>query len=106
MNKVYRDLLQSARVAFKNDIITFCAFRSKVRDEFLKERSEDEIGKCLEEAKIVSQILRHNIIQGEMEDGSNTFKMKVEERHQMGENDARFIKSEKASCKCCECIEK
>ncbi|KAH3918032.1 zinc maintenance protein [Parastagonospora nodorum] len=87
----YRNLLRSARVAFQGDMNTLFAARAEVRRNFESNRSltagSDELSKQLTHAEEVAKFLRENVVQGQAADDEGSYKLRIHEHTERGNNE-------------------
>ncbi len=76
----YRHLLRATRIAFQGDYTLLHAARTQARAGFDQlstlDPSSDEAQKGIAHAEGVASILRHNVVQGEMVEGSDVLSKK------------------------------
>ncbi|KZF22684.1 hypothetical protein L228DRAFT_268070 [Xylona heveae TC161] len=89
----YRQLLRSARVAFQGDARLLSAAREQARAGFESGRdlplSSDETSARIAHAEEVAKILRHNIVQGQIEnENKGNYKLRIHEEIERGDNDS------------------
>ncbi|EHY58344.1 Mitochondrial zinc maintenance protein 1, mitochondrial [Exophiala dermatitidis] len=87
----YRHLLRAIRIAFQGDDHLLHAARTQARIGFEASSSLDpsseEAVKGIEHAEGVASILRHNIVQGKHEDGSDVIRLNIHKDIERGDND-------------------
>ncbi|KAF7510516.1 Mitochondrial zinc maintenance protein 1, mitochondrial [Endocarpon pusillum] len=87
----YRHLLRSTRIAFQGDFTLLTSARVQAREGFNKKRtlecSSKEATEAVKHAEDVAQILRHNIVQGEQQEGKDVLKLHIHKDTERGDND-------------------
>ncbi|KAK8192702.1 Mitochondrial zinc maintenance protein 1, mitochondrial [Zalaria obscura] len=87
----YRQLLRATRLAFEGDYQTLYNARSFARESFNQNRGLEggsiEAAQAIEHAQGVTQILRENIVQGASSGPGDTFKLRLHEHTERGDND-------------------
>lgn len=87
----YRHLLRATRIAFNGDIQLLHAARTQARAGFdglnSLDPQSDEAEKGIQHAEGVASILRHNIVQGQQVEGTNSIKLNLHEDIERGDND-------------------
>lgn len=115
---LYRKLLRTIKLVFKNDIGTIGAAKIKLRSSFEKNRSlldEKKIRENIKYGHDIVQFLLKNIAQGVWLDSSSTgnsrYLVKIEKRHEISDNEPSSILPEnakpagpcKVKCQGCSC---
>ncbi|KAJ4305310.1 Mitochondrial zinc maintenance protein 1, mitochondrial [Kalmusia sp. IMI 367209] len=103
----YRNLLRSARIAFKGDMRMLSAARLEARKNFENNRAlatgSEELSKQITHAEEVAKFLRENVVQGQATDSKGSYKLNIHEHTERGNNED--IKKGKgntlAGTKCC-----
>lgn len=95
----YRNLLRATRIAFNGDVPLLHSARQQARQGFEKGRSlkpeSSEAATAIQHAQGVSEVLRHNIVQGRQIDGTeDKYKLQIHEDTERGFNDT--VKNPKA----------
>ncbi|KAF9215848.1 hypothetical protein CPC16_002478 [Podila verticillata] len=86
----YRNLLKAQKQTFKGDWNTLAAARQRTYTEFdLKRNETDEIKikEQLELANQVASLLRHNLAQAVQVDDTDVYSLKLNEDHELGDNE-------------------
>ncbi|OAP58761.1 hypothetical protein AYL99_07851 [Fonsecaea erecta] len=87
----YRHVLRATRRAFQDDYHLLHAARMQARTGFETLRTMDpdseEAIKGIAHAEGVASILRHNVVQGKLVDGSNVIRLNIHEDTEKGDND-------------------
>ena len=85
MLSCYRSLHRTRLKVFKDDTLALEAGKERVRNEFLKHRSEtapSKIAELISKAESAEKFLRHNVVQGVQTDRS-TFRLRITEDTQL-----------------------
>lgn len=88
MLSCYRSLHRTRLKVFKDDTLALEAGKDRIRNEFLKHRSETDPSKIVElisMAESAEKFLRHNVVQGVQTDRS-TFRWRITEDTQLQDN--------------------
>ncbi|KAI9292999.1 mitochondrial zinc maintenance protein 1, mitochondrial [Neoconidiobolus thromboides FSU 785] len=88
--QVYRYLLKVQRTCFKGDLPTLKAAHLKTRSEFelyRNETNEDTINKSIQYAKEVAKILERNVVQAVKSKEGASYKLNLNEGHEINDND-------------------
>ncbi|KAK3203311.1 hypothetical protein GRF29_112g819227 [Pseudopithomyces chartarum] len=105
--EAYRNLLRSARIAFRGDTRMLSAARLEARKHFETNRGlaagSDEYTKQVAHAQEVAKFLRENVVQGQAADAEANYRLNIHEHTERGNNED--IKKGKgntlAGTKCC-----
>ncbi|KIY02670.1 uncharacterized protein Z520_01135 [Fonsecaea multimorphosa CBS 102226] len=87
----YRHLLRATRRAFQDDYHLLHAARMQARTGFEMLRTVDadseEAIKGIAHAEGVASVLRHNVVQGKLVDGSDVIRLNIHKDIERGDND-------------------
>ncbi|KAL1799844.1 hypothetical protein ACET3X_000186 [Alternaria dauci] len=87
----YRNLLRSARIAFEGDMNTLFAARAEARKKFESNRDlrigSEELQASLVHAEEVAKFLRENVVQGQAAAEPDSYKLRIHEHTERGNND-------------------
>lgn len=92
----YRHLLRATRIAFQGDFPLLHAARTQARQGFdqlrLEDANSEAVQKGIQHAEEVAQILRKNIVQGVNVEGSDSYKLRIHEDTERGDNQSVKVK--------------
>lgn len=97
MLSCYRSLHRTRLKVFKDDILALEAGKERIRNEFLKHKSETDPSKIVElisMAESAEKFLRHNVVQGVQTD-RRTFRLRITEDTQLQDNAKHPYKEDK-----------
>ena len=97
MLSCYRSLHRTRLKVFKDDILALEAGRQRIRNEFLKHKSETDPSKITElisMAESAEKFLRCNVVQG-VETDRRTFSLRITEDTELLDNAKRPCKNDK-----------
>ncbi|KAK7917678.1 Complex 1 LYR protein [Apiospora marii] len=87
----YRNLWRSARIAFQGDQRILDAAQNQIRLGFRQHAdlkpSDPKVAEELHRAQDVATILKQNVVQGKREGDTDTYKLRIHEHVERGDND-------------------
>ncbi|CAG8487656.1 7695_t:CDS:2 [Paraglomus brasilianum] len=85
----YRNLLKTQKQTFRGDEQLIQVGRLKTREEFIKHKDETDISKIeeyIKNADDTAVFLKKNVVQAELIDPNGTYKLHLNEHHELGTN--------------------
>ncbi|KAG0339469.1 hypothetical protein BG000_002017 [Podila horticola] len=88
--RAYKNLLKAQKQTFKGDWNTLAAARQRTYTEFDLKRNETDETKIKEQLELANQVaslLRHNLAQAVQVDDTDVYSLKLNENHELGDNE-------------------
>ncbi|KAK6543268.1 Mitochondrial zinc maintenance protein 1, mitochondrial [Orbilia ellipsospora] len=92
--QAYRSLLRASRLAFQGDSRLLLASQHQIRSQFERERdnpeseAKDTADSKIQHAFEVAKYLRQNIVQAAKAEGEDTFKLRIHDETERGDNES------------------
>ncbi|KAF3768606.1 hypothetical protein M406DRAFT_251321 [Cryphonectria parasitica EP155] len=87
----YRNILRATRIAFQGDERVLSAARLQARTMFREKASlqpaDPAVAPAIQHAEAVAEALRANVVQGSQQGDGSTYKLRIHEYTERGDND-------------------